>query len=101
MLVERSYRVPRHATIVAPKLATSVRSQIGMASVDISRSLDFQGAHQPWNNYLLKDCRIRPYLYLPAKVAAMRIDPGVLWNIPAVQQKVNIRNWNLCIQDPG
>src|SRR6266568_8890137 len=64
-----------------------------------SFSVHFQLSHQPRNNNLPENYRIRPYFHLPPQVPALRIDPCLLRHVAAIENQVRVRNRNLCVQN--
>src|SRR5437899_306437 len=84
-----------HANASAKQLRRSPWSESNL----LWTNTDIHGAHQPRNNHLLEDGWIAPDLNLPAKVAALGIDPRIFGNVTIVEKQVDVRYWNLRIQD--
>src|ERR1700682_2157494 len=53
--------------------------------------------HQPRNDYLFEDARIRPHSDLPPEVTALRIDPCSLRHIAFVEQQEDVGHRYLSI----
>ena len=67
----------------------------------ILRRIGLKCAHQPGNNHLFENDGIRPYLHLPPEVAALRIDPGCLRDVPFIEKQINVGDRNLRVEHPG
>src|SRR5258708_16074830 len=57
-----------------------------------------QLSHQPRNNHLPENHRIRPHFHLPSQMPALRIDPRLLRHVPVAQDQVRVGYRYLRIQ---
>src|SRR5215470_10562092 len=85
------------------RLWTAFREFIAKSAFDcvILCRLRLKRTNQPRNNHSLKDYGIRPDHHLTPEVAALRVDPRSLWDVPFTEQQVDVADGNLRVEHSG
>jgi hypothetical protein len=85
-----------------PRESRPERSRSGDSPAARTRGLvcrSLQSLHQPGNNDLLEDQRVRPHSDLAAQMASARIYPRIFRDVPLAQEKIFIVDRDLRIED--